>query len=109
MQPAELDTIVKRIKVEDAECVRNEDLKMIREGILEHHRSYSAFDTKLKLHLALDPLSYKVDLEQLTRRSEKTRWRWDPVNEFLSQPTAKGGRVLCIIAGEALICNVATR
>ncbi len=62
MQPEELDSIVSSIDVNKAECVWPSDLELIRDNILKHHHSFSAFDTRLKLHLMLDPLSYKVGL-----------------------------------------------
>jgi hypothetical protein len=55
--------------VEDAKCFDPEDLKMIKGKVMEHHGSYKAFDSALHLQLKLKPLSFKVDLEQLTQRS----------------------------------------
>ncbi len=60
MKTEELSAIVSCINVEKAECVRKEDLEMIKANIIRHHHSFTAFDVNLKLQLMLDPLSYKV-------------------------------------------------
>jgi hypothetical protein len=99
MRLEDMDIIVRCIKVEDAQCQCPEDLKMILGNILQHHHSFDAFDMQLKLQLVLDPLSYKVDIEQQGRRSVDTQWQWESVRKFLEQ-APEHGRVLCILAGE---------
>jgi hypothetical protein len=99
MRSEDMDAIVPQITVENATCIKPENMEMIKGKILEHHHSYEAFDTRLKLHLMLDPLSYSVDMEVLTRRSGGTRWRWQPVEELLrGQGKA---RAMCILAGKS--------
>ena len=43
--------IVKCIDVEKAECLYEPDREMIKNNIIRHHGSLSAFDTALKLQL----------------------------------------------------------
>ena len=50
------------------------------------------------VHQTLDPLSYKVDLDQLGRRSKDTKWRWETVRKWLDK--VDNSRALCILAGE---------
>lgn len=50
------------------------------------------------IHQTLDPLSYKVDLDQLGRRSKGTKWKWETVRKWLDK--VDNSRALCILAGE---------
>ena len=61
-----------------------------------HHTSYEAFDKKLKLHLLLEPLSYKVDIEQHLARSQHTEWDFTEVERWIQSDK----RALCV-SGEA--------
>jgi len=99
MRLEDMDIIVSCIKVKDAQCQSSDDLEMIHGNILKHHHSLDAFDLRLKLHMTLEPLSYKVDIKEQGRRSKGTQWQWESVRKFLEQ-APKHGRVLCILAGE---------
>jgi hypothetical protein len=57
MTSEELRAMVKTIDVEKAECFDPDNKKMIFSNIIEHHKTFSAFNDMLKLHLMLDPLS----------------------------------------------------
>ncbi len=48
------------IDVAAADCFSASDKAMILDRIVAHHGGTREFDAKLKLHLMLDPLSYKV-------------------------------------------------
>jgi hypothetical protein len=73
------------------------DKAMILGKIAAHHGSAAAFNDALKLQLLLNPLSYRVDLDQLSRRSQRMVWDFGPVLEWLDDP--EGARVLCVEAG----------
>jgi hypothetical protein len=94
----DLAAIVEHIDVEKAECFDPVDLIMIKGKVVEHHGSYSAFNTALHLQLKLKPLSFKVDLEQLSKRSQSTVWKLDGVKAWM----ACSSRALCILAEEYL-------
>ncbi len=67
---------------------------------MEHHGSTTAFNQALKLQLLLQPLSYRVDLTQLQRRSSGTVWCMDHVSDWVTASPASGrGRALCVMAG----------
>eukprot|EP00976_Prorocentrum_cordatum_P053067 1070668-Prorocentrum_minimum.AAC.5 len=65
-------TVVPSIDVTKAKCFKEEDKKAILEKVALHHNSCEAFNNKLKLHLLLKPLSYKVDTEQHLSRFRRT-------------------------------------
>jgi predicted AAA+ superfamily ATPase len=71
------------------------DLAMIQKEVEENHGSLAAFDEALKLVLLFAPTSFKVDLEQLDKRSEGTLWNFDAVRLWLKDPAAP--RALCIL------------
>lgn len=58
---------------------------MILDKVVQHHGSTSAFNSALKRQLLLEPLSYKVDLEELNRRSVGTRWDFSRIETWLSE------------------------
>ncbi len=93
----DLAAIVEHIDVENAECFELADLAMIKGKVVEHHGSYFAFNTALHLQLKLKPLSFKVDLEQLSKRSRSSVWKLDGVKAWM----AGSSRALCILAGES--------
>jgi hypothetical protein len=97
MDAEDLARIVDNIDVAKADYTKESDFISITGDIVKHHGSLTAFDTTLKLQLLLDPLSYKVDLEQLSRRSEGTEWKFDAVQEWLDRP--EKSRALCVLAG----------
>ena len=103
MTSQDLGAIVKKINVDEAECWSEGDKAMILGKIREHHGSSDAFNAKLRLQLMLDPVSYKVDLEQLGERSKGTIWDFSKVEEWLvaADPAAAAdrSRCLCIMAG----------
>ena len=87
--------LIASIDVANAECFMEADKAMILENVVMHHKSLEAFNDKLKLHLLLEPLSFKVDTEQHLLRSQHTEWRFADVQRW-----AEGDvRALCI-AGE---------
>jgi hypothetical protein len=92
----DLAAIVEKIDVENAECFDPKDLIMIKGNVFKHHGSYLAFNSALHLQLKLKPLSFKVDLEQLSKRSQSTVWKLDGVKAWI----AGSSRALCILAGE---------
>ena len=67
-----------------------------------HHGSTENFNQALKLQLLLSPLSYKVDLEQLTRRSRGTAWKLGKAERWLRNHKS---RALCIMGGERMCCR----
>ena len=69
--------------VEKAQCLKDEDKTMILDNIRIHHGSCAAFDTALKLQLLLAPLSYKVDIEQLDKRSKYTVWTFQVLKDWI--------------------------
>ena len=89
------EKIVTEIDVDKAVCYSPPDKKMILGNIRTNYTTTSAFNTYLKLQLMLCPVSYKTDLEQLAKRSERTKWDFDPVREALKGDT----KCLCFEAG----------
>ena len=96
--------IVQSINVANAKCVHAYEINMILSKVQQHyprstnHESFAAFDTALKLQLLLQPLSYKVDMQQLQRRSADTQWRLQLVEDWVSAGQS-GPRALCVMAG----------
>ena len=90
--------VVKGIDVENAECFSPDDWEMILGNIRKNYTTTAAFNTYLKLQLMLCPLSYKTDLEQLSKRSKRTKWDFGPVREWLKGDT----RCLCFKAGAGM-------
>ena len=41
----------------------------------------------------------QVDVDQLSRRSKDTPWRWDEVEEWLDAAGTTGPRAMCVLAG----------
>ena len=68
---------------------------MILGNIRSNYGTTAAFNVYIKLQLTLCPLSYKTDFEQLAKRSEKTAWKFDLVQEWLNSKT----RCLCFMGG----------
>eukprot|EP00798_Chlamydomonas_sp_ICE-L_P032103 gene32103-16616_t len=118
MLPAERDLVISQIDVEMAECYMQRDKAMIRGRVLQHHGSYKTFNQTLQLELLLQPLSYKVDIHQLCRRSVNTVWRMDTIKQWVwstdgnkgtyftkhkailnSEGHSHSSRALCILAG----------
>ena len=89
--------IVQEIDIGQAVCYDPADLVMIHARVVEHHGSLAQFNAALKLQLLLNPLSYKVDREQLARRSEGTAWEFGRVQAWLTNTSQP--RALCILAG----------
>ena len=87
--------IVTEIDVDKAECFSLPDKEMILENIKTNYKTTKAFNTYLKLQLMLCPLSYKTDLEQLAKRSKRTKWDFGQVREWLQGDK----RCLCFEAG----------
>ena len=79
--------IVDEIDVDRAQCFDANDLQMILGEIKKYYGSSEAFNTRLKLLLKLQPLSYKVDLKQLATRSKGTMWDFGAVKTWL-RPTS---------------------
>ena len=77
--------VVDAVNVETAGCFDPKDGAMILGKVREFYGSTAAFDMILKLQLLFSPLSFKVDIEQLTRRSEATQWIFGPVHEWLAE------------------------
>ena len=73
----------------------------ILSNIVDHHGSTAAFNASLKLQLLLVPTSYKVDMDQLTRRSEGTTWDFHAATEWLTnnhnEADASTPRCLCVL------------
>ena len=44
-------------------------------------------------------LIHQVDMDQLSRRSKDTPWRWDKVEEWLDAAGTAGPRAMCVLAG----------
>jgi len=91
--------IIAQVDVKKAECFDPDDLEMILSNLRANHGSAAAFDRAVKLQLLFNPLSYRVDLEQLKKRSEGTKWNFGPVDEWLAEPVESSSRVLCILGG----------
>ena len=95
MTSQDLGAIIKEIDVEKANCWSPGDKTDILDKIRKHHGSTDAFNEKLRLQLMLNPVSYKIDLEQLGKRSKGTSWDFTKVEEWL----AGSSRCLCIMGG----------
>ncbi|PNH07719.1 hypothetical protein TSOC_005803 [Tetrabaena socialis] len=89
--------VLSSINVAEAKCYKEEDKVMILSEVCLHHNSPEVFNTKLKLQLLPEPLSYRVDVQRLTERAAAmgTQWVFDEVDAWL----ATSNRVLCITAG----------
>ena len=98
MTSEELSHIVKEIDVDKAECWDPRDKEMILGKIRLHHASTAAFNTALRLQLMLDPVSFKVDLMPLEKRSQGTKWRFEQVKAWLAESPA-ASRCCCVMAG----------
>ncbi|GAX72581.1 hypothetical protein CEUSTIGMA_g37.t1 [Chlamydomonas eustigma] len=96
LESEHLAQIVEQIDVEMSQCWMPSDREMILQNIRTHHGSTSHFNDALRLQLMLKPLSYKVDLEQLGRRSEGTVWRLDDAQNWLRSWKS---RALCVMGG----------
>ena len=101
MSTSELTRVIETLDVEKAQCLRVEDKAMILNNIKTHHGSCAAFDTALKLQLLLTPLSYKVDLEQLEKRSKGTVWTFQVLKDWIDGDWSQGPRAFCLLAGAA--------
>ena len=101
MSTTELTRVIETLDVEKAECLMPEDKAMILNNIRTHHGSSTAFDTALKLQLLLAPLSYKVDLEQLEKRSKGTVWTFQVLKDWINGDWSQGPRAFCLLAGAA--------
>ncbi|PNH07715.1 Vegetative incompatibility protein HET-E-1 [Tetrabaena socialis] len=97
IKPEDRAAVLSSIDVEEAKCYKPEDKVMILREVCLHHKSPEVFNTKLKLQLLLEPLSYRVDVQRLAERAAAmgTQWAFDEVDAWL----ATSSRVLCITAG----------
>ncbi|PNH02254.1 Vegetative incompatibility protein HET-E-1, partial [Tetrabaena socialis] len=97
IKPEDRAAVLASINVSAAQCYKEEDKEMILREVSLHHKSPEVFNTKLKLQLLLEPLSYRVDVQRLTERAAAmgTQWVFDEVDAWL----ATSSRVLCITAG----------
>jgi hypothetical protein len=64
-RPAQRAQLLSKIDVANAQCSSDEDKAAIMRKVEQQHGSAQAFDAALKLQLLLEPLSCKVDLQQL--------------------------------------------
>ncbi|GFR51163.1 hypothetical protein Agub_g13520, partial [Astrephomene gubernaculifera] len=105
LAPLERAAVFRDLDVERAECFRAADKEMIMREVRRQHGSSAAFNSKLKLQLLLEPLSYRVDLRRLQQRSRDTEWQWGPVEEWMQGGGVAGGgggggsRALCVVSG----------
>ncbi|GIL88536.1 hypothetical protein Vretifemale_16496, partial [Volvox reticuliferus] len=106
LAPLERAAVFADLDVERAECFRAADKDMIMREVRRQHGSPEAFNSKLKLQLLLEPLSYSVDLRRLQERSKDTAWEFAKVERWLeamygSSGTGSGGssRLLCVVSG----------
>ncbi|KXZ53022.1 hypothetical protein GPECTOR_8g39 [Gonium pectorale] len=101
LRPADRSQLFHSIDVEAAQCFLQSDKDMILGEVVKHHSSPKAFNSKLKLQLLLEPLSYAVDMRRLTEQAAATGtvWEWGPVDAWLAGGGAGGSRVLCLAAG----------
>ncbi|PNH02253.1 Vegetative incompatibility protein HET-E-1, partial [Tetrabaena socialis] len=97
IKPEDRAAVLSSIDVAEAKCFKPEDKVMILSEVCLHHKSPEVFNTKLKLQLLLEPLSYRVDVQRLAERAAAmgTQWAFDEVDAWL----ATSSRVLCITAG----------
>ncbi|KXZ53003.1 hypothetical protein GPECTOR_8g372 [Gonium pectorale] len=100
LAPLERAAVFRDLDVEAAECFRPEDKQMIMREVRRQHGSPEAFNSKLKLQLLLEPLSYSVDLRRLQERSADTEWEWAPVEGWVEDACmGRGGRALAVVSG----------
>ncbi|KAG2448525.1 hypothetical protein HYH02_006416 [Chlamydomonas schloesseri] len=115
LEPGDRGVVFGSLDIRKAECQFPEDKKMILATVERQHGSAEQFNTKLKLQLLLEPVSYRVDERRLLQRARGTRWDFNPVAAWLDAgpPGAGGGggkgggakgggggtRVLCVVAG----------
>ena len=99
MSVSDLTKVVETLNVEKAQCLMEEDKIIILNNIREHHGSCADFDTALKLQLLLEPMSYKVDLEQLEKRSEATKWTFQTLEHWIGRSDDGPHRAFCLLAG----------
>ncbi|EFJ51825.1 hypothetical protein VOLCADRAFT_87388 [Volvox carteri f. nagariensis] len=83
LAPLERAAVFADLDVERAECFRPADKEMIMREVRRQHGSPEAFNSKLKLQLLLEPLSYSVDLRRLQDRSRDTAWEFSEVERWL--------------------------
>lgn len=91
--------LVESAHVEKAQAFDKGDQERILEELKKAHDGVDAFNTKLKLRIALQPLSYRVDLDMLTRRAGPAEvWDMSRVREWMAMDATKS-RALVIVAG----------
>eukprot|EP00798_Chlamydomonas_sp_ICE-L_P021887 gene21887-28925_t len=89
--------IIGSIDVDTAECFMSADKEMILSKVRGHHGSTQQFNNLLRLLLLLNPLSYRVDRQQLSQRSKDTLWSLQIVQQWV-EAGSSGTRALCILA-----------
>jgi hypothetical protein len=98
MSPDDLQLIIDGIDVEAARCFDPDGSikKMILGDVLQQSGTYQRFNNGLKLQLMLSPLSLKVDLGQLLKRSKDTIWSFDRIFSWIesSEPSP---RAICVL------------
>ncbi|KAG2444913.1 hypothetical protein HXX76_001649 [Chlamydomonas incerta] len=113
LEPGDRGVVYGSLDIRMAECQFPADKEMILATVERQHGSAELFNTKLKLQLLLEPVSYRVDERRLLQRARGTRWDFNAVAAWLDAgpPRAggaggggggggKGGaRVLCVVAG----------
>ncbi|PNH06904.1 WD repeat domain-containing protein, partial [Tetrabaena socialis] len=97
LKPEDRTAVLHSINVTEAACYKPEDKVMILNEVSRHHTSPEVFNTKLKLQLLLEPLSYRADMQRLNKHAAAigTQWVFDGLDAWL----ASESRVLCIAAG----------
>ena len=100
MTADDLQLIINGIDVEKARCFDPDGSikKMILNDVLQQSGSYEKFNNGLKLQLMLSPLSLKVDMRQLLKRSMDTVWSFDQVLSWIESAEASP-RALCVLGG----------
>jgi hypothetical protein len=119
LAPRDRAQLIASLDVTRAKCFKPEDEVAILADVVAQHGSAHAFNTKLKLQLLLEPLSYRVDLRRLQERAKGDgSWRLASIRKWLAEGSAGDGdgggkRVLCISSGpgegkstiSALLCD----
>ncbi|PNH02092.1 hypothetical protein TSOC_011964 [Tetrabaena socialis] len=86
LRPEDRAALLESINVTEAKCHKLEDKVMILNEVSRYHTSPEVFNTKLKLQLLLEPLSYRVHVQRLTKRAAAmgTQWVFDGVDAWLA-------------------------
>ncbi|EFJ40133.1 hypothetical protein VOLCADRAFT_100103 [Volvox carteri f. nagariensis] len=102
LDPYERSSIIGALDVRQASCKSVADKATIHSAIAASYGSVEAFNTRLRLQLLLQPLSYREDLRRppppAAAATLRPQWDLSPIRSWLEGGEGES-RVLCLLGG----------